>query len=422
MHIVQMENHSDALAVWKGANITGQILLHFDAHLDMNWLPPKVIDQIAQLGFADLRRANGGAGSFQCRGLYDITNFLYAAAYLGMFDRIYWLRSFTPSLESIRHFFQQHLQGLTLEELQSMHQEGETIVLELFGVKLVLCSVSALPALDTHVIIDVDIDVLEPNPDTGEPKFRSLHDLCGKISTLVPISDLLTLALSVRGGFSPKAWRTFAPSIVATLGADSMDFVDDSPGPENDDFSAAVFALSHGQLKIAIELFSAMLNSGDEREGLVLFHLGNAFLQAGQYTEAETVYLRGVDAGIADLHNNLGAVYIWMHDIPHAKQQYEKALSLIPYRALYHLNCGCAYLLLNEIDQAIAHLEQAVMLYPANPTMRFHLGLTLLRAGQYSDALHHLNIVQQLYPDQSLNARASSLIQRFQSRHHILPL
>jgi hypothetical protein len=413
MKIFLMENHSDALAVWKESGVQDQTVLHFDAHLDMNWIPEIRIERLIGLDADHMRGENGGTASFHEKGLYDITNFLYAAAQLNMFTRIYWLRPFAVSpadyFLEFRSFIQNHLQGVNLRDLYSLQIEDNFIKLRIFGIDLYVGDVLNCPTRLNNYVLDVDLDVFSPDPFTGEPRLPNVPNLLSSLRKLSRKCELITITYSVRGGFSPPHYRILGKELASSI-RKSGDFLsetlDDSGRfDDTDEFAQALFSLNHKRYPDAIDQLQKIKRKGTRADGLIGFHLGNAYLGHGKPLIAKEMYLSEIDAAIPDLHGNLASVFAQQGAVTEARQQYERALELSPYRMKYHFSLACTYLLLGQVENACLSLEQAVTLNPVYPYGHYYLGICLIKLGQRERGLEHIRTAQSIFPEKQLEMK-----------------
>jgi tetratricopeptide (TPR) repeat protein len=169
--------------------------------------------------------------------------------------------------------------------------------------------------------------------------------------------------------------------------------------------------LQLGRPADAIEqLRRAVAGGSAAEEADVRKKLGDAWLQQGNYTDAEAEYARACalapelvgarnnrgyaltclhradeavvelekalaqDASDPDLHNNLGNALLQLGRVPEAVSHYEAAVKLQPNDCRSHNNRGFAVWLLGREDEARAEFESALLLDPQNRSARKNLG------------------------------------------------
>jgi hypothetical protein len=200
--VVLMENHDNAYHTWKQAGVKRRILLHFDAHHDMWWISEHQSVTIA---------------NFICPALLDDT-----------VREIYWVvpdRSW--NLPKSRKSILRHLKQIKKRYPNSSDpiQIGNSRVrTEVFGKPLTVCSVDGLPAIDEPVLLDIDVDWLViPYVSYGEIDHHEVlpwcwpDELAARLSNRCVRTDLVTIAYSVEGGYTPLNWKYLGDEIALRL-------------------------------------------------------------------------------------------------------------------------------------------------------------------------------------------------------------
>lgn len=206
LHEVQrFEDHSEALAHWAALGIRHGVLMNVDAHDDLRRIPEAKIERLRRL-YQDrdiplLKDARSGSKAF----LYHIGNFIFAAARLGIIDRVYWVIPFPYFTEpdpekALRGFLREY--AFPEEDIRTFHLEDGVFSGRFQGVPLRICRVGALPQIRDPLILSVDVDFFPPFAKAGD------MDLAEGVSTFFRtlfqkayrIEDAF-IAYSVNGGY-----------------------------------------------------------------------------------------------------------------------------------------------------------------------------------------------------------------------------
>src|SRR4029077_3037886 len=134
--IFRIENHDEALPIWRNSGCSERILIHVDAHHDMWWVPPNQAVTIA--------------------------NFISPALRESLLREIYWVvpdRSW-ESAGNRRHMLR-HLRRIQEdfpERSAPIEIRRDRISTTLLGKPLHICSVDGLPKIREEVLLDLDVD------------------------------------------------------------------------------------------------------------------------------------------------------------------------------------------------------------------------------------------------------------------------
>ena len=131
--------------------------------------------------------------------------------------------------------------------------------------------------------------------------------------------------------------------------------------------------------------------------------IGEHFLRQDDYLTAKGWYERALHTiGGGDnplLLNDLGVVYLKLGQLDNAVKQFEQAVSLHPYRAVFWSNLGRAQALLGRHDQAVRTFQQALTLDPNQAGPHKNLGMLYFLRGQYQEAVVHFQQAVSREPD-----------------------
>jgi tetratricopeptide (TPR) repeat protein len=198
--VVTVENHDAAYGVWKAAGVRHRTLVHLDAHHDMHWA-------------ADPRDLT--IGNFIARALAD-----------DLLDAVYWVvpdGTWTGTgLKAVRR----QLRALrrTYPTSGPMKRREAHVETELLGKRLVVCTLRNLPRLD-QPLVDLDVDYLiMPSASFADDR-HGAHpwcwpsDLVRRLTEAGVSSDLITIAYSVEGGYTPLEWKYLGDELAVRFSA-----------------------------------------------------------------------------------------------------------------------------------------------------------------------------------------------------------
>jgi len=242
-----MEDHDQAYDVWRAAGVHARTLVHFDGHLDFFWLPERSAGDLLTASsseeldrmLAETATWDIGGGSF--RASINIGNFINPAIQEGIVQSFYWVIPdpfwSTPSQREMVKASLVELIHAHPKESGLMHVSEEGIRLSLLGCPVVVCPLSALPRFSKPVLLDIDVDYLvslkcDYRPPYYErvatlPWIKPSAFLKSLAQAQIP-TDLITIAYSVNGGYTPLEYKYFG-DLLAKAFAASGRLVSDDP-------------------------------------------------------------------------------------------------------------------------------------------------------------------------------------------------
>jgi tetratricopeptide (TPR) repeat protein len=331
--VVQMEQHDQAYHAWRAAGVHRRVLVHVDAHHDMWWF--------------------GQAGSM------TIANFVCQALREDRVDRMFWVVP-DPTWRSAagRRAVRRHLDRLrqTYGAAGSVDTGDTSVATDLLGCRVSVCPLSALPRIDEPVLLDVDVDYfLIPMVAFGgcdavaQMPWRWPDEVLADLQARGIRSDLITIAYSVDGGYTPIAWKHLGDELAARLGETV------APVVGFDDIRAGALAAARDDYTTAI---GALTRAAAQLPGSAapLYHLAGC-LRASERIEA-------------------------------ARDVYRRALALDPtYDTPY--DEGMSHYRDRRDDDASAAWRSVLLLNPASPYAHVGLARVAARYGRWDDAAAH---------------------------------
>lgn len=230
--IALIEDHDEALGIWRKNGFKGISLVHIDAHIDFGFYPAKPIDKI----FSEARTLKELKRGLECSLVFrryqrdlgkqtNIGNYIYPAMQEGIVKDFYWvvpggLKEFQESANSInntlRNLLRVRVQGSGFRE-----KEG-AVQTRLLGRKLVICILEKLPILKQQTLLDIDTDFLvidsilnaDNTKNIGKRKPWILPaDLVNVLKKKIRHPKIITIAYSVNGGYTPLIYKHLGDQI-----------------------------------------------------------------------------------------------------------------------------------------------------------------------------------------------------------------
>lgn len=211
LHRGLFDDHSEALALWKEAGLTGLTCLHVDAHLDV------MADGFDGDTLRGLERATSASEVARYRGQAELPwgglhcgNFLYPALLDGTVTTLIWVLPpallqpapggiLMAALKELRTWVDP-----TFAEYTSFREIDGRVEGDLLGRRLVICRWDRLPPLDgERLALDIDIDYFVRLGD--DLMWQTPHQLRDALDGLKPVA--LTVATSCQGGYTPLSQR-----------------------------------------------------------------------------------------------------------------------------------------------------------------------------------------------------------------------
>jgi tetratricopeptide (TPR) repeat protein len=367
--ILRIENHDEALPLWRASAGANRILVHVDAHHDMWWVP---------------------AGQ-----RVTIANFISPALREGILREIYWVvpdRSW-ESAENRRQIVHhlRRIQGEFPIRPARLEIARDHISTTLFGKPLHVCSVESLPKFGESVLLDLDVDYLIFPRVTYGP--GDLHpalpwqwpgDLVRSLDARGVQSDLVTIAYSVEGGYTPLRWKYLGDELEVRLDAhDSgeavrgMDLM--RKGAEAEASGDRITA--EQKYLEAVTLLPHL--------AAPLWHLAFLYLDCGRVDEGQTLYRRaaGLDPSYGTAHNSEALWHYWDERWAASEREYRRTLALDPQDAFAHLGLGWLAMEQSRWSEAESELLRAAKIDPDLLDAHRALGRVFRKLGRLREAI-----------------------------------
>ncbi len=275
-----MEDHDGAYDVWKTERMQGRILVHFDGHLDFNWIADRSPEELLTAGSSEEldRRlaevADWNLGGKPLRRLVHIGNFVYPAIKERIVREFFWVIP-DPfwATRAERQMIRQRLEEMVRRRPAdagpiTVSETGMTSTL--LGCPFTVCPLENLPTFSEAVLLDVDVDYLITRKFTGVMPYYERQPVAPWIwpsgflqrlkAAQLP-TDLVTIAYSVEGGYTPLRYKYFGDLLRESL-CDPYQPVSDEPptGSAAEAFEEATQALKQNDVRVAREWWTKMVS------------------------------------------------------------------------------------------------------------------------------------------------------------------
>jgi len=405
--IVTMENHDEAYHAWKKAGFRDRIVVHVDAHIDFRWMAerdPLELLELAKLSDLEPEAATTALWNFSGRptaSLTHIGNFLNPALREGIARSVYWVApdGFFSS-PAQRRRLEQKLHTLKRSRPQAVRNvtwAGRSLVAEIYGRRLTVCSLSDLPKLDEAVLLDIDTDFLVVNslspaypyadPPTATPWIWP-DQLVARLSERRLRTDFVTIAYSVDGGYTPLGYKYLGDDLARLLR-------EPSPAQGQRQLMAtkreAALCRGAGRIVEAISAWERAL-AANPSDAAIHYHLAQVLYEGGQLDRARAHYREAVtqDPSYQTAYNNLGPVYLNLGRLAQAEAEYRKALALDPDDGEAHRGFGDLCSRERRWEEANVHYLRAREMMPDDGLVRLGLGRLYARLRRWELAQEEL--------------------------------
>ncbi len=234
-NIFLIEDHDEALKIWRQSKVKGLDLVHIDAHIDFGFHSARPIEEVVKRAksLKELKRNLERSLVFmRYEKDFDkqtnIGNYIYPAMEEGIVKDFYWiipggLKEFKGSIKLIKGILRNLAKqsNYTLCSLNFELKDG-LISADLFGRKFIICILEKLPYLRQKILLDIDtdflvIDCLENAINTTKIGKRKLEiparDLVEHLKKKIEQPEIITISYSVNDGYTPIRYKHLGDEI-----------------------------------------------------------------------------------------------------------------------------------------------------------------------------------------------------------------
>lgn len=396
-----VDDHDAAYILWKEHGIKNQVLLHFDAHIDFEWIADKDPFRVLQEknlanAMDDFKHSHGWSFSDTANNFLHLGNYLCRALQDGIVKDWYWIvpDSVWENKQSRRQIWRDllHYYRFRTGPMDFPKKERHAFRASFFNVPFTVTSLKHLPQMAGPVLLNIDVDYLTtemlPEVPSAENLRRRLpwvwpDELMSRLRRAGIRSLMTTLSNSVQGGFTPIQFKFFGEAL---KGIES--------GHLNPDYF---------HLKEAFEFYAA---KKDHAALLVLdsFESCGIYEATRQYRKAQLLYGAGqivnaqesmktaisLDSEFASVYNSSAVYFETLGRNLDAYEEWRWIHALLPNHLEARLGKADYWALSGSKDDAKIFYEQALMEDPLHAAAAQKLGNFHRAERRYPQAQHYL--------------------------------
>jgi tetratricopeptide (TPR) repeat protein len=365
------EHHDRALEWWRRAGARSRVLVHVDAHHDLWWLDERL-------------------------GRVSIANYVCQAIREGIVREVVWVvPSASFATAAARRALRRNLRALARQYGGSavLTATTERMTARIGTTPIAVCTLASLPQIGEPVLLDVDTDFLILPRATFwaadlpcELPWLSPADLVGALRRRQVRAEVMTIAYSVEGGYTPLEWRYLGDELAAWWQPATVERERERRGFRL--LLDATRAALAGQLEAA---------DGANRDAEMLlkdsaaplYQRARLLAARGAAAEARQMFARaaGRDPAYRTAYRSRGFPLLADRRINEAEAEFRATLALDPDDAYAHLGLARVALARSDRASAEAALRSATAANPALLDAHRDLGRLLDRQGRAADAL-----------------------------------
>jgi tetratricopeptide (TPR) repeat protein len=239
--IVLLEDHNEALKIWRRKKVKNLDLVHIDAHIDFSFHQVRPIEEIFKEA-RSLKELKQGLERNIAFRWYEkdidkqtnIGNYIYPAIKEGIVKDFYWvvpggLKEFKQSVRfiksTINNLTKQSKEEQRVKQIKPQIKDG-LIKAKLLNRDFIICVLEKLPVLKQNILLDIDTDFLVIdsilNADNtiriGKRKPWLLpQELVRILENKARHCKIITIAYSVNGGYTPIKYKYLGDEIAYYL-------------------------------------------------------------------------------------------------------------------------------------------------------------------------------------------------------------
>lgn len=216
-----MENHNQAFIVYKKLNIKNRTLIHFDAHIDMNWIPVRELDIInAYSGTDSLFSFLKSPYEYYIPGkrFLHVGNWIYPLLMDESISQFYWVVPDREILSQgwltlLKKGLKLYQKNITASDIQSfrVNKKLKRIQGQIYGKALFICTIKNIPHFNSPIILDIDTDYFDFNSALFLERLKNPlfwpDDFIHRLTQKEIEADIVTICYSLQNGYNTLALR-----------------------------------------------------------------------------------------------------------------------------------------------------------------------------------------------------------------------
>jgi len=393
-NIQAMEDHRDALTRWRDIGVKDALLVNIDAHDDLREFPSDKLAELRGEALPMNGRKSEAAGYQKMHSAVSNSNFIRAAASLGIVKKVIWVvpdtfELFTDSGQRLAELLRRN--GFSARDISSFRRKNHSFSGSSDGLPLVICDIGTLPDLNEPILLTVDVDYFPAMIKAKRPEitaalkntFKALYKKKYRIRDA-------TVAYSVNGGFLDCRYRWVGDLVIDTLRIPGL--LSQESLPCRYDYLQSVDLLlllkRHKELLHEFSMFQIKGGSAPD----VFLYAATAFQGTG---ETENAFLYAEKACLSDSSYcyglaELGTSMLDKGDIAAAERFFLRGYELSPNMDLGQFRLAMALKGSGRLDEAISYFKVFRNSYGPFP-IDFYIAETFLLKGDNSSALKYYN-------------------------------
>jgi len=393
-NIALIEDHHEALKLWREKGIKNLTLIHIDAHLDFYFHfakpPTQAINEAKSL--KDLKESLERTLAFSryerdFKKQTNIGNYIYPAMRDGIIRDFYWvipggIREFEQSRKWLKVLVRNLLkqdpfrlgQGSGERRQKNSKSPTNAINASLMGRGFVITTLEHLPLFNDKVLLDIDTDflVVDGLKNSGATSMIGKRKLWIQPKEFVNIlrekiknPEFTTIAYSVNGGFTPMKYKHLGDEIAYYLAPQHFD-----------------------------RLFKRKIKAAE------YFNLFEATGKKKHYTQAVCL-----NPSYKAEYNNYGPLYLKMGELSKAEKEFKNIKKVDPRNPYALRGIADVYLLKKDYHQAKKYFKYALQEKKNLDTAILGLAHAELKLNNFEKAKKLLKKYQTFKPMQGVSYR-----------------
>ncbi len=440
--IAVFENHYDTYFEWLRRNQQSRIAIHFDTHIDLNWIRDK--DLNALISTKDWRLAKKMAMHptetyLPERKILHVGNWFYPAFKANMIRELIWVVPDSALngddwLNKFKLGLRLNQKNITAAEIESFHFEGLIIKGVLYGLPITICAIEEIPGIEEFVLLDFDMDFFDFNSAIYLDRLsvpRIWPENVIKVLQAKRIrTDQVTISFSVENGYTSLSYKWLGEELFLRLSKNRKKNIKGfelmQEGFINRDRSnleraiskfekasqllpknpAPVFGLSliYGELgkKDLAENYLQQAYKLDKKYGAALLYLADNYFYDQKYKDAASTYkqirraspqvAQHIQRHYAQCQQNLG-------NFPEAIKAYKRVLKWQPNQPEVIENLGDCLFEEGKETEFLNYYKSGLQIDSNSPTLHGKLGKYELRMGNHQAAMENFKSALQVMPN-----------------------
>lgn len=404
-NVFLMEDHNEALLRWRKTCQRRKILVHIDAHFDFAWIADKDPLEVLNIkSISDFKTAAKKTPfwNFSGKGKDELThigNYIYPAIKEDIVKEFYWVvpDAFFSSRKRINRLKREIDSIITFNSKQGspLKWQGDYLISDICNIPLIICRLKDLPKFEEDVLLDIDVDYFIDN----EKAWLYPDEFIKILKEKGLKSDLVTIAYSVEGGFTPIGYKFFGDHLKYLFNAQK-------DGQFEKAVSLIVKAIDNKKDKSCKDALRFLKEADDHYPNYasIYFHLSDVYYEMGCKNEAYDYFHKAVsqDPLYRTLYNNRGCFFEGRNKLKDAENEYKKMLELDPDNPQFLTRLGNIRLKKKKYDDAALNYSKALDIDPSNTESLMNVGYIHMMKNDIDKAMEYFKKTLSLKPDNSL--------------------